>query len=153
MHISLYIAISKRLKKELKEIEETGSPFITAGPISSDLHHWQAIIIGPPGSPYEDGTFILKIDFPAAYPMRRPRVLFHTYIYHPNIGPSGVIKMNMHWNPSITIINVLFHISYLLDCPNLDHFYIMQDDAAATYRNNKEKYFKLAKKWTEKYAM
>ncbi|XP_065900964.1 uncharacterized protein [Dysidea avara] len=149
-------AKSKRILKELQEMEENESPFVTAGPVASDIYHWQAIIIGPPGSPYEDGAFILRINFPTDYPFRRPRIVFSTEIYHPNIDLSGIIKSEIlelsYWNPSMTITTVLFRISDLLNCPSLDPVYVVRSDVAAMYQENHPQYIQLAREWTQKYA-
>ena len=140
----------------MQEIEENKSPFVTACPVVSDIYHWQATIIGPPGSPYEDGAFILRINFPTDYPFRRPRIVFSTEIYHPNIDLGGIIKSEIlelsYWNPSMTITTVLFCISDLLNCPRFDPMYVVRSDVAAMYQENHPKYIQLARELTQKYA-
>jgi len=153
---SVLPAASKRIFNELQEKEETESPFVTAGPVGSDLHHWQAATIGPPGSPYEDGVFILTIDFPAGYPLRQPRIVFCTEIYHPNIDSSGLIKCSTlersNWMPAMAITTMLFCISDLLNCPDLDPVHVVRPDVATMYQENYPRYLQIAGEWTEKYA-
>ena len=61
------------------------SPGFSAAPLlPSNLFHWRASVQGPPGSPYEGGTFVLDLRFPPDYPFKPPRVAFVTPLYHPN---------------------------------------------------------------------
>ena len=47
---------SKRLANEAKNFNNQESVVgISAGPKEDDLYEWEAMIIGPKGTPYEDG--------------------------------------------------------------------------------------------------
>ena len=43
-------------------------------------------IVGPPDTPYEQGTFVLEIKVPETYPFNPPKVRFQTKIWHANIS-------------------------------------------------------------------
>ncbi|EPQ18094.1 Ubiquitin-conjugating enzyme E2 D4 [Myotis brandtii] len=115
---------------------------------------WQATITGPNDSPYQGGIFFLNIHFPTDYPFKPPKVAFTTKIYHPNIHSNGSICLDVlqsHWSPSLTVSEVLLSICSLLCEPNPDDPLV--PEIAHTYKANREKYNKLAREWTQKYAM
>lgn len=65
---------------------------ITAGPVSEDdLLHWEAMIQGPEGTPFEGGVFPAELKFPADYPLAPPTMKFLGEIWHPN-STCGPVK-------------------------------------------------------------
>ena len=69
----------KRIQKEWRDSAINRSPFYYAEPITeSDMYHWEGFILGPIGSPYEGGKFLLSITFPKDYPFRPPIIKFQT---------------------------------------------------------------------------
>lgn len=65
-----------------ERIEEADFPaYCSYGPISwENPSKWQGVILGPPGSPYEDGVFFLSIDLPDEYPSKPPTIKFKTKV-------------------------------------------------------------------------
>jgi len=45
---------------------------------------WNAVIMGPADTPFEDGVFKLVLTFDEDYPTHPPRVLFVSKMFHPN---------------------------------------------------------------------
>eukprot|EP01062_Namystynia_karyoxenos_P059447 TRINITY_DN50899_c0_g1_i1.p1 TRINITY_DN50899_c0_g1~~TRINITY_DN50899_c0_g1_i1.p1 ORF type:complete len:317 (+),score=77.68 TRINITY_DN50899_c0_g1_i1:86-1036(+) len=102
---------------------------IDVAPRGDNLTEWAACIFGPPGSPYEGGTWNLDITFPHDYPMSPPRILFRTPICHPNINPDGRICLDVTgghtgrdfhkaWSAALTIDKVLLQIVAMMGDPN-----------------------------------
>ncbi|KAM4874264.1 ubiquitin-conjugating enzyme E2 D4 isoform 8-T8 [Thomomys bottae] len=121
---------------------------------SLKVFHWQATIMGPNESPYQGGVFFLTIHFPTDYPFKPPKVAFTTKIYHPNINSNGSICLDIlrsQWSPALTVSKVLLSICSLLCDPNPDDPLV--PEIAHTYKADREKYNRLAREWTQKYAM
>jgi ubiquitin-protein ligase len=73
---------------------------------------------GPKDSIYENGKWVIRIEFPKQYPYKSPSVGFITKIYHPNVDfNSGTICLNV-LNKSWTPIYNLTHI-YSIFLPQL----------------------------------
>lgn len=143
----------KRIAKELKDLGRDPPAQCSAGPVSEDMFHWQATIMGPEDSPYYGGVFFLTIHFPTDYPFKPPKVNFTTKIYHPNINSNGSICLDIlrsQWSPALTISKVLLSICSLLTDPNPDDPLV--PDIARLYKTDKKKYIELAREWTKKYA-
>jgi len=143
----------KRITKELQDIGRDPPAQCSAGPVGEDLFHWQATIMGPPDSPYQNGVFFLNINFPTDYPFKPPKLSFTTKIYHPNINSNGSICLDIlrsQWSPALTIAKVLLSICSLLTDPNPDDPLV--PDVARIFKTDNSKYVKTAREWTVKYA-
>jgi ubiquitin-conjugating enzyme E2 G2 len=75
----------RRLLQEYRALTNNPPEGITAGPISEDdLLHWEALIQGPEGTPFEGGVFPAELKFPKDYPLAPPTMKFLCDIWHPN---------------------------------------------------------------------
>ncbi|CAN1254239.1 Ubiquitin-conjugating enzyme E2-17 kDa [Linum perenne] len=100
---------SKRILKELKDLQKDPPTSCSAGPVAEDMFHWQATIMGPPDSPYAGGVFLVSIHFPPDYPFKPPKVAFRTKVFHPNINSNGSICLDIlkeQWSPALTISKI-----------------------------------------------
>lgn len=144
----------QRLNKELYELQNNPPTNCSAGLIDDDIYCWQATILGPQGSPYENGVFYLKIEFPQDYPFKPPKVIFITKIYHCNINTSGNICLDIlkeQWSPALTISKVLLSICSMMDDQNPNDPLMI--DIANQYINNIDEFILTAQMYTFKYAV
>ncbi|GAB1198027.1 ubiquitin-conjugating enzyme/RWD-like protein [Aspergillus pseudonomiae] len=118
---------TKRLLRELKDY--TNNPneaLLHLGPVDSDdLLHWEAVLKGVKGTPYEGGLWSLSITIPPNYPNAPPTIRFNTRISHPNISfTTGEICLTLltteHWTPAYTLSSTLTEIQQLLTNPEPD---------------------------------
>ncbi|KAL5972320.1 Ubiquitin-conjugating enzyme E2 28 [Asimina triloba] len=145
---------SKRITKELKDLQKDPPTSCSAGPVADDMFHWQATIMGPADSPFAGGVFLVTIHFPPDYPFKPPKVAFRTKVFHPNINSNGSICLDIlkeQWSPALTISKVLLSICSLLTDPNPDDPLV--PEIAHMYKTDRAKYESTARSWTQKYAM
>uniref|UniRef100_A0A175YN11 UBC core domain-containing protein n=1 Tax=Daucus carota subsp. sativus TaxID=79200 RepID=A0A175YN11_DAUCS len=141
---------SKRILKELKDLQKDPPTSCSAGPVAEDMFHWQATIMGPPDSPYAGGVFLVTIHFPPDYPFKPPKVAFRTKVFHPNINSNGSICLDIlkeQWSPALTISKVLLSICSLLTDPNPDDPLV--PEIAHMYKSDRSKYETTARSWTQ----
>ena len=151
------MSANRRLLFELTEMGKfyQEDPSIKAYITHDDsIYKWTAEIHGTRGSPYENGKFLLSIDFPKNYPFSAPLINFITKIYHCNINTSGGICLDIlkeQWSPVLTISKVLLSIQSLMNEPNPND--PLMPDIADLYINERETYNKNAREYTKKYAI
>ena len=64
-------------------------------PSKDDAFSWKALLIGPKGTSYNLGCYLLSITFPSDYPFKPPKVVFITKIYHCNVNSSGSLCIDI----------------------------------------------------------
>ncbi|KAH9884283.1 ubiquitin-conjugating enzyme/RWD-like protein [Xylariomycetidae sp. FL2044] len=147
----------RRVAKELSDIEnDAGASNITAQPASNagDLTHLKASILGPPGTPYEGGTYIVDVKIPTEYPFRPPVMKFDTKVWHPNISSqTGAICLDTlasAWSPVLTIKSTLLSLQSLFESPEPKD---PQDaEVAKMMMNDPPSFNKKAHDWAVTYA-
>ena len=120
--------IFKRIFKDIQEFKK--SDLHTHGIYcefdEKNLYKVYALIIGPKDTPYEDGFYFFKIEFPQNYPLSPPSVIYMTQGHHirfnPNLYTNGKVCVSIlntwsgpEWTTSCTLISVLLSIQTLLN--------------------------------------
>lgn len=82
----------RRVAKELQDIQndKDNSGVMASAINESDLTHLRGSFPGPPGTPYEGGTYVVDIIIPDTYPFKSPIMKFETKMWHPNVSSQTV---------------------------------------------------------------
>ena len=67
-----------RCQKIFKEYNEDPLDYATVSLVDDNARKWKVCINGPKNSPYEDGRFMLNIDFPSVFPAHGPDITMIT---------------------------------------------------------------------------
>lgn len=154
-----------KLIKEIRRFSKNPE-YIYINPENKDnifepLRNWKASLTIIDECPYKGGVFNFEIEIPADYPFLPPKIYLKTKIYHPNFfnvnnvndyyGRIGLDVLRDEWTNNITISEVLIAIYHLIVEPNPDR--AIFKECADLMKKDKEQFEKIAKEWTEKYAM
>ncbi|MBN3296992.1 MAD4 protein, partial [Amia calva] len=131
----------KRILEELKNLHCSPHPYCKVFPSDTDITFWQILMLGPPDTPYENGTFLLYCKFGEEYPIKPPLVRFITTIYHCNVNSVGRICHNIfdrNYSAHVTMRNILEAVYGLLIAPEpddpLDRFRAHSQDKTELFR-------------------
>ena len=138
MNVENNIVISKetisRLIKDVKEVIK--NPLESHGIYykhdDEDLLRGKALIIGPSGTPYENGFYLFEIKYPPNYPYSPPKLIYKTNDgvtrFNPNLYKCGKVCLSVlntwrgeQWSSCQTISSVLLVLCTVLnDTPFLN---------------------------------
>ncbi|KAL8868990.1 MAG: hypothetical protein Q9174_004609 [Haloplaca sp. 1 TL-2023] len=146
----------RRIAKEIADIQSDTFSHISATPVGNgdDLTHLKGSFKGPPGTPYEGGTYTIDVRIPSDYPFKPPLMKFDTKIYHPNVSSqTGAIcldTLSAAWSPVLTIKSALLSLQSLLSTPEPKD---PQDaEVAGVLIRNPKEFARIAQEWAVKYA-
>lgn len=119
---------SKRLTKEKAKLEKDREELASCGIYvawGDELRHSTALIVGPEGTPYENGFYFFDMQIPDNYPMHPPKVDFKTgdgrVRFNPNLYVEGKVCLSIlgtwsgpSWSTTLTMRTVLVSIQSLL---------------------------------------
>jgi ubiquitin-protein ligase len=146
--------VSARMAREIDEMKSSDSTDnFQMTMIDGNMLHWDVLLFGPTGTPYENGMFHIDVVIPGTYPFCPPNVRFVTRIFHCNVSETGSICMDIlkdEWSPALTISKVIMSVSSLLAECNPDDPLSM--DVALLYRQDRDQHDAVARQWTHMYA-
>lgn len=147
-------AAKSRMEKEIHEMKSANTTDnFQMTMVDDDMFHWDVVLFGPIGTPYENGVFHLDVRIPNEYPFTPPKVRFITRIFHCNVSEGGSICIDIlkdEWSPALTISKVVMSISSLLSECNPDD--PLNLDVAQVYRRDRQQHDAMAREWTHMYA-
>mmetsp|Transcript_31886 Transcript_31886/g.89306 ORF Transcript_31886/g.89306 Transcript_31886/m.89306 type:complete len:203 (+) Transcript_31886:118-726(+) len=114
-------AVLRRVMKEVHQLSQKPPEGIKVTMPEQNLTEIHAIIEGPEKTPYEGGSFKMKLKLGADFPQAPPKGFFLTKIFHPNVAANGDICVNTlkkDWKPTQGIEHLLLTIKCLLIYPN-----------------------------------
>ncbi|CAN0549041.1 unnamed protein product, partial [Ectocarpus sp. 12 AP-2014] len=100
------------------------------------------------GTPYDGGSFHIKLVLSNDFPHSPPRGFFLTKIYHPNVAPNGDICVNTlkrDWTAEVTLTHVLQVIRCLLIVPFPESS--LNDEAGRLFMESYTEYERRVKVW------
>lgn len=156
---ALYLASGFFLLVAVSEITKNPPEGVIAGPKNEEnFFEWEAVVVGPPGTAYEDGVFSATLTFPKDYPMEPPKMKFNTRIFHPNVFPDGDVCISIlhapgddplgyessleRWSPVQSVEKILLSVVSMLAEPNIESS--ANVDASKVFRDEPERYRKIA---------
>ncbi|KAJ2982277.1 hypothetical protein NUW58_g6478 [Xylaria curta] len=138
-------AARRRLMRDFKRMQTDPPAGVSASPVPDNVMTWNAVIIGPADTPFEDGTFRLVMHFEEQYPNKPPAVKFISQMFHPNVYATGELCLDIlqnRWSPTYDVAAVLTSIQSLLNDPNTGS--PANVEASNLYKDNRKEYTKRA---------
>jgi ubiquitin-conjugating enzyme E2 D/E len=121
--------------------------------VQDDIFKWSCTLQGPNESPYAGGRFILRLEFPAQYPFKPPKLVFGTKVYHPSVmlETGEICGADLgNWGPTLNAEHCLMTVYSLLKNPQPDH--PLEEEIANQLANKPKEFEKTAKKYTKEHA-
>ncbi|KAJ5344434.1 Ubiquitin-conjugating enzyme E2 2 [Penicillium brevicompactum] len=150
-HISISHDLHPLLSHLLYSYANRPPAGVSASPVADNVMTWNAVIIGPADTPFEDGTFRLVMNFEEQYPNKPPGVKFISQMFHPNVYGTGELCLDIlqnRWSPTYDVAAILTSIQSLLNDPNTSS--PANVEASNLYKDNRKEYTKRVRETVEK---
>lgn len=143
-----------RLNKEMNDLNKAPLDGVTIALTNDDLTQWHVTILGPEGSPFLGGKFLVHLDFSDSYPFKPPKIKFLTKIYHPNVktdtGEICTQAIEKQWVPTLNAKFVIEAILSVIKNPTLDN--ALEPEIGQQFSSNYNTFAATAAEWVLLYA-
>lgn len=148
------MAASRRLQKELAAMRHADvKAFRNIHADEANMLCWEGLIV-PDSEPYNKWAFKIRIDFPAEYPFKPPKITFLTKIYHPNVDEKGQVCLPIispeNWKPATKTDQIVQSLVALVNDPEPEH--PLRADLAEEYLKDRKKFNKNAEEHAKKFG-
>jgi NLR family CARD domain-containing protein 3 len=121
---SIKLRATKRLMRDLAEIQANPVPGVAALPLENNIFTWHANVKGPSDTPWEQGIFHMVFRFPDDYPDSPPALTLSTKIEHPCVSGNSVCLDLLQktdsttpyqgWSPAYSVQTILIQLQAFL---------------------------------------
>lgn len=148
----------KRIMRERTDLRNLPSEVGHIDPAAeNEAVDWVGSIVGPPNTPYAEGTFPITIHFPESYPRTPFRLTFSVPVFHPRISKDGEVWLaelqEDQWSPMFTARGVLVSLQAMLSDARPIQGCVFNEEAAASFLEDAAKFKNIARRWTDAYAI
>ena len=156
--LKMTTSFQKQLRKDLQEFYENLANETRWRTFDSQdkQNELNILLFGAPDTPYENGTFWVRMEFPNTYPLRPPTLAMKTQIFHPIVDKRGKICLSIlsEWQHKRNIIAECFGTLYqAMKNPQPFLRDAIDDEALRLYFEDYHEFDNVATKYTQKFAM
>ncbi|KAK6457813.1 ubiquitin-conjugating enzyme/RWD-like protein [Scheffersomyces xylosifermentans] len=142
----------RRIEKDVMELMMSDHDVTL---IDDSIQQFFVIFHGPTDTPYEGGTWKIRVELPDQYPIKSPSIGFTNKIYHPNIDEgSGSVCLdviNQTWSPMFGLLNIFENfLPHLLRYANPSD--PLNTEASNLMTKDEAKYKETVKQYVKQYA-
>lgn len=143
----------RRIEKDMMELMMLDHEVLL---VDDNMQQFYVMFKGPSDTPYEGGTWKVRVELPDQYPMKLPSIGFTNKIYHPNIdellGLVCLDVINQTWSPMFGLLNIFEEfLPHLLRYANPSD--PLNADALGLMNKDMDQYTDMVKQYVKKYAL
>jgi len=150
----------RRILAELRRMQSNDDREFIVDPVDDCLATIRATFSGPAGTPYEGGTFSLRLTIPPEYPFHAPDVSFETKVCHPQFRDGYHLcpyckgcELRAKWRPGVGLGWVVLFIIDVLRTPTWrGGISCGNPEMTRAYRRSPAQFEAMAREWTRQYA-